>query len=45
MSQPPVRLDELIGGTLTELGVTKERARDWLVSKLARLAETKPRSD
>ena len=33
--------ESLGGGTLTGLGVTKERAREWLVPELERLAEAK----
>jgi len=36
--------ESLGGGALTDLGVTKERARDWLVPALARLAEAKRQS-
>ena len=36
--------ESLGGGTLTGLGVTKERARDWLVPELERLAEAKRRA-
>jgi len=36
--------ESLGGGTLTGLGVTKERAREWLVPELERLAEAKRRA-
>ena len=32
------------GGTLTGLGITKERAREWLIPELERLAEAKRRA-
>jgi hypothetical protein len=45
VGQPKVDDEESLGGgTLTELGVSKERARDWLVSALAGLAEAKRRA-
>ena len=35
--------ESLGGGTLTGLGVTKERAREWLVPVLKRMAAAKAR--
>jgi hypothetical protein len=36
--------ESLGGGTLTGLGITKERAREWLIPELERLAEAKRRA-
>ena len=36
--------ESLGGGALTGLGITKERAREWLVPELERLVEAKRRA-